>query len=233
MTTSINLLMTKHQLHTSRNRIKGKITSPAIIGQNSMVSCRFIASNQTNQSAQRASVTWSLPRCATQGASQESPADVAPWHFCPAAAGRQRAWKGRCGRSTDWRYMEGAWWRGPDFLGMATFFRLIWQLSRVAGNANLQQLMSEGFSEDMSRWALVIVDTRAFTFQSGTAQERLALVPLLDLFNHRGMVWMCETTEELFGDWSGKMWGDDIFIHIQHIHGHSISIHITQHIILY
>ena len=61
-------------------------------------------------------------------------------------------------------------------------------LTVVAGKANLQQLMSEGFSEDMSRWALVIVDTRAFTFQSGTAQERLALVPLLDLFNHRGMV---------------------------------------------
>ena len=135
MTKSINLLMTKHQLHTSRNRIKGKNTSLAIIGQNSMVSCRFIPLNQTNHSAQRASVTWSLPRCATQGASQESPADVAPWHFCPAAAGRQRAWKGRCRRSTDWRYMEGAWWKGtrhggeaiPDFWRIRTFFRLIWQ----------------------------------------------------------------------------------------------------------
>lgn len=45
--------------------------------------------------------------------------------------------------------------------------------------------MSQGFTEAESRWALVIVDTRAFTFQSGKEQDCLALVPLLDLFNNR------------------------------------------------
>lgn len=53
------------------------------------------------------------------------------------------------------------------------------------GARNLALLMSQGFTEAESRWALVIVDTRAFTFQSGTEQECLALVPLLDLFNNR------------------------------------------------
>eukprot|EP00438_Fugacium_kawagutii_P013634 Skav226745 [mRNA] locus=scaffold5056:133319:136949:+ [translate_table: standard] len=58
----------------------------------------------------------------------------------------------------------------------------------VAGRcSNLQLLMSHGFGEAESRWALVIVDTRAFTFQLGTEEEQLALVPLLDLFNNRGM----------------------------------------------
>lgn len=53
------------------------------------------------------------------------------------------------------------------------------------GAKNVALLMSQGFTEAESRWALVIVDTRAFTFQSGTEQECLALVPLLDLFNNR------------------------------------------------
>lgn len=53
------------------------------------------------------------------------------------------------------------------------------------GARNLALLMSQGFTEAESRWALVIVDTRAFTFQSGKEQECLALVPLLDLFNNR------------------------------------------------
>ena len=77
--------------------------------------------------------------------------------------------------------------------------------------------MSEGFSADMSRWALVIVDSRAFTFQSGMDQERLALVPLLDLFNHRGVVWICEKNR---GVWELKRQnvGDDIYsTYIQHI----------------
>ncbi|CAJ1338644.1 unnamed protein product [Effrenium voratum] len=71
---------------------------------------------------------------------------------------------------------------------------------RRAHVSNLALLRGEDFSEEESRWALAMVDSRAFTFQPDRPSEQLALVPLLDLFNNRtlrspdmddGQLWQC------------------------------------------
>lgn len=53
------------------------------------------------------------------------------------------------------------------------------------GAARAAALLASGQAEDEAeaRWALAVVDSRAFTFQPDRASEQLALVPLLDMLN--------------------------------------------------
>ncbi|CAE7635250.1 unnamed protein product [Symbiodinium sp. CCMP2592] len=51
------------------------------------------------------------------------------------------------------------------------------------GRENVEKLVAAGISEQDARWALAIVDSRAFTFQPDSDEEQLALVPLVDILN--------------------------------------------------
>ena len=55
-------------------------------------------------------------------------------------------------------------------------------LCSFPGLHNVSCLVQAGISEDQARWALAIVDSRAFTFQPDS-DEQLALVPLVDILN--------------------------------------------------
>ncbi|CAE7919977.1 unnamed protein product, partial [Symbiodinium sp. KB8] len=48
---------------------------------------------------------------------------------------------------------------------------------------NVEKLVAAGISQQDARWALAIVDSRAFTFLPDSAEEQLALVPLVDILN--------------------------------------------------
>jgi len=53
------------------------------------------------------------------------------------------------------------------------------------GQERIAVLLESGLAADEleARWALTVVDSRAFTFNAGTSDAELALVPLLDIFN--------------------------------------------------
>lgn len=57
-------------------------------------------------------------------------------------------------------------------------------------------------NEEEARWALAVVDSRAFTFQPDRPNEQLALVPLLDMLNTFSLLqddealWQCTFTSE-------------------------------------
>ena len=53
----------------------------------------------------------------------------------------------------------------------------------LAGLANVACLLEAGIPEKEARWALTIVDSRAFTFRPDADEEQLVLVPLIDILN--------------------------------------------------
>ncbi|CAE7194615.1 LSMT-L [Symbiodinium natans] len=65
------------------------------------------------------------------------------------------------------------------------------------GRENVDCLVRTGISEQDARWALAIVDSRAFTFQPDSPEEQLALVPLVDILNTTSLfkdgvqLWQC------------------------------------------
>ena len=67
----------------------------------------------------------------------------------------------------------------------------------ASGRENVDCLVRTGISEQDARWALAIVDSRAFTFQPDSPEEQLALVPLVDILNTTSLfkdgvqLWQC------------------------------------------
>eukprot|EP00929_Paragymnodinium_shiwhaense_P050421 TRINITY_DN25377_c0_g1_i1.p1 TRINITY_DN25377_c0_g1~~TRINITY_DN25377_c0_g1_i1.p1 ORF type:complete len:422 (+),score=60.56 TRINITY_DN25377_c0_g1_i1:121-1386(+) len=72
-----------------------------------------------------------------------------------------------------------------DLLGGSAHGRRLAREAIEDGRLRVADLLRSGYarSEEEAKWALAIVDSRAFTFLPDSDEEQLALIPLLDMLN--------------------------------------------------